>query len=159
MANAGTTNRANHGWTIGRTRFRRPLLTALAVGIMLLPLMLTATAQAQSFSVIYNFSSTGGGETPEAGSTADSAGNFYGTTALGGAYGCGTVYELPATGGETAHYSFTGGSDGAYPCFSKAMKDSRFPSGDWPSVYKGYLYGTTSGGGSGLRGVAYKLKP
>ena len=46
------------------------------------------------------------------------AGNLYGTSGSGGAYGQGAVFELtPSNGGwtETILYSFTGGSDGGGP--------------------------------------------
>jgi hypothetical protein len=93
------------------------------------------------------------GATPEGGLVIDEAGNLYGTTGyggsgpcllLGGAVGCGTVYELspPAKQGdpwtETVLYSFQGGKDGYVasgdPVFDKA----------------GNVYGATLfGGGKG----------
>ncbi len=48
----------------------------------------------------------------------DEAGNLYGTSGSGGAYGQGAVFELtPSNGGwtETILYNFTGGSDGGGP--------------------------------------------
>ncbi|MGO4885857.1 MAG: choice-of-anchor tandem repeat GloVer-containing protein [Bryobacteraceae bacterium] len=42
----------------------------------------------------------------------DRGGNFYGTTAGGGAWGPGTVFKLSPAGTETVLYSFTGGADG-----------------------------------------------
>ncbi|MGB7132646.1 MAG: choice-of-anchor tandem repeat GloVer-containing protein [Candidatus Sulfotelmatobacter sp.] len=48
----------------------------------------------------------------------DSAGNLYGTTLYGGANGDGVVFELSPVGTswtETVLYSFTKGTDGAYP--------------------------------------------
>lgn len=66
----------------------------------------------------------------------DVAGNLYGTTVQGGAYGCGTVFEVSAKNGEeSVLYSFAGGSDGCGPVASVVF-DS-----------KGNLYGTTVGGG------------
>jgi len=119
---------------------RRIVRLTLAVGIVFLPVFITGAAQAQSFSVIYDFSEGGGGETPQAGLIADANGNFYGTAALGGADGYGTVYELPATGGEIALYSFTGGSDGAEPSLTLLRGSG------------GGLYGVTPAGGN-LTGV------
>jgi len=64
---------------------------------------------------------TGGvdGGQPYAGVIFDPAGNLYGVTQYGGAYGQGTVFQLtPSSDGtwtETVIYSFTGGSDGSQP--------------------------------------------
>ena len=65
----------------------------------------------------------------------DSAGNLYGTTSNGGAYGNGTVFELDPKGIETVLYSFKGGRDGAFP-YAGLFRDE-----------KGNLYGTTYHGG------------
>jgi len=45
----------------------------------------------------------------------DYQGNGYGTTIYGGANGFGTLFELTSKGKEIPLYSFTGGTDGAYP--------------------------------------------
>jgi hypothetical protein len=112
------------------------------------------------------------GATPEGGLVIDQAGNLYGTTGyggsgpctlLGGAVGCGTVYELspPAKQGdpwtETVLYSFQGGKDGYVA------------SGDLLFDKAGNLYGTTLfGGGKGTTcnslyggqcGTVFKLSP
>jgi uncharacterized repeat protein (TIGR03803 family) len=67
----------------------------------------------------------------------DAAGNLYGTTAYGGTFGWGTVFELsPASGGEwteTVLYSFTGHTDQGNPRASLWMDAA------------GNLYGTTFG--------------
>ncbi len=93
------------------------------------------------------------GATPEGGLVIDQAGNLYGVTGyggsgpctlLGGAVGCGTVYELspPAKQGdpwkEKVLYSFQGGKDG-YVAFGDLVFDQA-----------GNLYGATLfGGGKG----------
>jgi len=66
----------------------------------------------------------------------DSAGNLYGVTDAGGAYGAGTAFKVDASGDETLLYSFTGYSDGSGPN-SVLLADSA-----------GNLYGTTKGGGN-----------
>jgi uncharacterized repeat protein (TIGR03803 family) len=88
---------------------------------------------------------------------ADTKDNLYSTTRQGGGtgcggYGCGTVFKLMPDGTETVLYSFTGGSDGAYPK-AGVIADA-----------KGHLYGTTfPGGGTGCQGfgcgVVFKLAP
>jgi uncharacterized repeat protein (TIGR03803 family) len=90
------------------------------------------------------------GAQPIGGVVFDSAGNFYGTTSLGGAYGNGTVFEEKRSGSwwtESVIYSFTGGNDGTNP-----------PAGVTVDAH-GNLYGTTSFGGAHGVGVVYELSP
>lgn len=73
---------------------------------------------------------TGGadGGDPYAGVIPDSAGNFYGTTAGGGA--AGIVYKLDVTGHETVLHSFTGGADGPGVAESQCGAQLRHSSSD-----------------------------
>jgi uncharacterized repeat protein (TIGR03803 family) len=81
-----------------------------------------------------------------AGLIADSAGNLYGTTQIGGASGNGVVFKLSPSGTETVLHAFTGGSDGGAP-ICDLVADSA-----------GNLYGTTAqGGGASGSGVVFKL--
>lgn len=66
-------------------------------------------------SVLYSFTGGADGRAPTPGLARDSAGNVYGTTAIGGDAGYGVVFELDSAGRETVLYSFSGKSDGAYP--------------------------------------------
>src|SRR5208282_5611887 len=63
----------------------------------------------------YSFNGTDGSG-PAGSLVLDAAGNLYGTTAAGGAYGSGTVFQIAPGAGdtwtETVLYSFTGGADG-----------------------------------------------
>src|SRR6266849_4962056 len=71
---------------------------------------------AGTYSILHKFgSSPTDGEAPRGSLTLDEAGNLYGTTTAGGAYGKGTVFELRVNGSETVLYSFRGKADGAYP--------------------------------------------
>lgn len=98
------------------------------------------------------------GYRPYGGLVMDSAGNLYGTTYYGGAYGApegngGVVFELsPAGDGrwtEQVLWSFGGYVD-----------DGIFPFGTLVFDSAGNLYGTTaSGGGSSAGGIAFELSP
>jgi uncharacterized repeat protein (TIGR03803 family) len=96
-------------------------------------------------TVLYAFGGGTDGSTPEASLLIDSAGNLYGTTYAGGAYGLGTVFKVTQSGQETVLYSFRGGSDGANPQAS-LMRDR-----------KGNVYGTTSAGGANGTGTVFEL--
>jgi uncharacterized repeat protein (TIGR03803 family) len=86
-------------------------------------------------TVVYDFKGTPDAAYPGAGLSRDAAGNFYGTTFLGGTSNMGTVYKLDKTGKETVLHSFTGGHDGGNP-FATILLDP-----------EGNLYGTTEIGG------------
>jgi len=105
------------------------------------------TASGQE-TVLYSFAGgAADGANPEASLIMDEAGNFYGTTYGGGEYGAGTVFRLSKTGKETVLYSFGSGTDGANPV-AGVTRDA-----------KGYLYGTTSAGGTSGYGTVFQLIP
>jgi uncharacterized repeat protein (TIGR03803 family) len=119
--------------------------------------MLTAPSSgstAWTQSVLYSFQgpSSNDGSSPQSALVFDSKGNLYGTTASGGKYNKGTVFELtpPATSGgawtETVLYSFKGGTDGSNPASAVVFntKDT-------------ILYGTTPLGGASGFGTVFKL--
>ena len=114
---------------------------AVRLVIFLFTLTVVSIAQAQTVDIIYKFDvAAGEGSLPYSGLIEDAAGNFYGTTADGGAHNFGTVYRLSPNGSggftEAILYSFKGGStDGAAP-HASLFRDSA-----------GNLYGTTVAGG------------
>ena len=75
----------------------------------------------------------------------DEAGDLYGTTDYGGAYGWGTIFKLAPDGTETVLHSFAN-SDGIVP--NGLMMDEA-----------GNLYGMTQADGDGGDGTVYKLAP
>lgn len=116
---------------------------------------------------LYTFMGGNDGSTPENGVSIDDVGRIYGTTPIGGpgqcngGNGCGTAFQLAPPNQicksafcfwtEPLLYSFTDGSDGAFPCCGDLVFDS-----------SGNIYGTTEAGGvgdcNGLGcGIIYKL--
>ncbi len=93
-------------------------------------------------AVLYSFTgSNGDGARPQSGVVRGANGNLYGATLEGGlgceyfSDGCGTVFEVSATGKETVLYAFTGNGSGAFPNWVLA-----------PDA-QGNLFGTTTFGG------------
>lgn len=81
----------------------------------------------------------------------DPAGNIYGTTAFGGEFGYGAVYELSRSGGgwtETVLHSFQDNpADGKFPGHNVILDNA------------GNLYGTTDEGGAYSEGTIFQLVP
>lgn len=123
------------------TRHSATLFAALGAAVLMAPMH----AAAQTEKVLYSFSSKNGYQ-PEAGVTLSPAGNLYGTTVGGGAYGWGTAFELaPTVGGEWQEevlYNFEGSSDASSPLVSDDA---------------GSLYGTTELGGTHNFGTVFEL--
>ena len=108
---------------------------------------MTPTGQ---ITVLYNFCSQPNcvdGSEPTPGVIRDEAGNLYGTTDLGGAFGTGTLFKVDTTGVETVLRSLAYSTDGGYP-YAGLIVDTA-----------GDLYGTTSGGGPASAGTVFKLVP
>ena len=118
--------------------------------LCLTTLLAARPAQAQTETVLYNFTGGSDGAYPEWSLTSDRAGNFYGTTNAGG-LGYGTVFMLSPNGSggwnEAVLYSFSGGDDGSTP--------------SGPVIFDGAgnLYGTASAGGAYGYGVVFELSP
>jgi uncharacterized repeat protein (TIGR03803 family) len=126
-------------------------LTLAAFAALILMPMAARPAAAQTETVLYAFTGGNDGGQPFARLASDGAGNFYGTTAVGG-LGYGTVFEVSPNGSggwnETVLHSFTLGADGGYPLASPVIFDGQ-----------GNLYGTTSEGGANGFGVVFELSP
>ena len=131
---------------ISKPTFHASLALALA---FVLTLATPGTAQAQTFTVLYTFTSTADGEQPDAPLTMDAARNLYGTTQYGGTKGgFGTVFKLDTTGKETVLLSLAGTPDAEDP-YSGLTRDKA-----------GNFYGTTLYGGTkGGFGTVFKLRP
>jgi uncharacterized repeat protein (TIGR03803 family) len=119
---------------------------------------------AWSENVLYSFCSLGGctdGFYPDGGPLVrDAAGNLYGTTNFGGNSrncngGCGVVFKLDTTGGETVLHSFTGGADGAFPSAGLTTNSAGALYG---AAFEGGDLKCPEGNGYGC-GVVFKITP
>ena len=135
--------------------FRCTLTFAVLSALLLL---VAGRGQAQTETVLYNFTGSSDGLHPEASLISDAAGNFYGTTLLGGlgcpgnSYGCGVVFEISPNGSggwqQTVLHSFSGPPDAANPFLAPVIADKA-----------GNLYGTTEFGGTLNWGAVFELSP
>jgi uncharacterized repeat protein (TIGR03803 family) len=111
---------------------------------------LKLTRRGYTEGVQYAFHGSDGAH-PYGGITRNGAESEVGTTADGGAYGYGVVFQITPSGSGNAEqvlYSFKGGSvDGANP-FAGLLVDR-----------KGNLFGTTLNGGTSGDGIVFELSP
>jgi uncharacterized repeat protein (TIGR03803 family) len=136
-----------------------PLLLAGCIVVFRLLAITNPAFAASKEKVLYSFAGyPNDGASPASSLIFDAAGNLYGTTARGGTFDKGAVFQLsPGAGGtwtESVLYSFGDGTDGATPA-SGLIFDAA-----------GNLYGTTEQGGTstgscggGGCGTVFQLSP
>lgn len=130
------------------------LQSAISRAIVTAVLMLTiagSTPAAAKEKVLYTFTVGVDGWFPNSALILDNAGNLYGTTPGGGAYGEGNVFELTSSGSgwtETILYGFTG-----------PPNDGSDPTGLLVWDENGNLFGVTGGGGASNAGTVFELSP
>ncbi|HUK43152.1 MAG TPA: choice-of-anchor tandem repeat GloVer-containing protein [Candidatus Bathyarchaeia archaeon] len=135
------------------------LVLTLCAAVVILT---AASVQAQTYTILHNFTGSLDGAYPYAGLVLDRAGNLYGTASAGGSSscpgGCGTVFRLSPHGSSwvfTPLYAFQGGMDGQAPLAPVVIAPD------------GTLYGTTTAGGMGSCnsnfgrgcGTVFRLRP
>jgi uncharacterized repeat protein (TIGR03803 family) len=138
---------------------RLRLSTFFALGFLALLLMLAGNIAGQvQYNVLYSFCSatncTDGGA-PHGKLVSDRSGRVYGTTAAGGAYQEGTVFQLSPSNGawtEAVLYSFCVNDVENCPDGGEPMAGPTFDN-------VGNLYGTTEGGGAYGLGSVFELTP
>jgi len=111
--------------------------------VLLLVIVATPSARAQTYTLLYSFTGGADGGNPYASLVGDTKGSFYGTS-QGGILGYGVVFKLDTNDKETPLHSFRG-LDGLLP-YAGLVRDGN-----------GNLYGTTEEGGSGGFGVVFEL--
>ncbi len=105
--------------------------------LLLLCVTTAIASQSQTFNSLHSFDGTDGSD-PAAGLVQATDGNFYGTTAQGGANGQGTVFKISPNGTLTTLYSF---------CSQSNCTDGADPFEALVQASNGDLYGTTVEGG------------
>jgi YVTN family beta-propeller protein/uncharacterized repeat protein (TIGR03803 family) len=90
------------------------------------------------------------GADPQAGLVQGTDGNFYGTTASGGAQGSGTIFKITSGGMLTPLYSF---------CQQANCTDGADPYAGLTQGPDGSFYGTTLEGGAGGAGTVFSITP
>jgi uncharacterized repeat protein (TIGR03803 family) len=123
--------------TIGKFMF----VVALVLGVVAAA---TPLAQAQTFSVVHNFSGGSDGGVPYNGFTMKGK-MFYGTASVGGTANAGVFFKMNEKGEETVLHNFSGGADGANP-EGELIKDK-----------SGSFYGTTTAGGAAGAGTVFQI--
>ncbi len=108
----------------------------------------TSTGYASTPTTLINFDYTDGGY-PTAGLIADAAGDLFGTTEYGGAYGYGTVFEIAKTS--------TGYASSPTTLVSFNGTDGQDPLGGLIADAAGNLFGTTWQGGATGDGTVFEI--
>ncbi len=97
-------------------------------------------------SVIYSFSNSVDGNSPDAGLFQGSDGNFYGTAEAGGSHGVGTFFRITSAGVLTPLHEF-----------GATTSDGQNPYAGIIQGYNGNYYGTTYLGGSNSHGTVFMM--
>ena len=99
-----------------------------------------------SFQTVATFNPTPLGSTPETSVVVDAIGNRYGTTSAGGAFGKGTIFEVPA------------GTSTVQTLLSFNGTNGSLPSGTLAVDRNGNIFGNASGGANGT-GAIFEISP
>jgi uncharacterized repeat protein (TIGR03803 family) len=129
---------------------RAPIVLSAAI-LVLVCFSLTAVASASvTFKNLVSFDGTDGQNPQEVTLVQGIDGNLYGTTANGGQYGYGTIFEVSPSGTLTTLWNF---------CKETNCPDGAYPGAGLTLVTGGDLYGTTYQGGAHGYGEVFKITP
>jgi uncharacterized repeat protein (TIGR03803 family) len=118
----------------------------------------TTALSAQTLTTLATFNGPNGSNPYLANLVQGTDGNFYGVTQFGGANnnvlcgnsGCGTIFEITASGQLTTLYNF---------CSLGKCADGALPTGTLVQVANGNFYGTTNNGGPKNFGTVFEITP
>ncbi|MFZ0419618.1 MAG: choice-of-anchor tandem repeat GloVer-containing protein [Candidatus Sulfotelmatobacter sp.] len=117
--------------------------------LLVLAVITTQAAQAQTFKTLFSFDGTDGAS-PYAGLVQGTNGNLYGTTEADGVNDRGTAYEITPSGTLTTLYNF---------CSQSGCTDGASPYAGLVLATNGNFYGTTYVGGAEDDGTVFELTP
>jgi uncharacterized repeat protein (TIGR03803 family) len=118
------------------------------VTLLILAVITTGAAQAQTFKTLFSFDGSDG-SSPFAGLTQGTNGDFYGTAKFGGANGgYGTVFKISPAGTLTTLYNF---------CSQPDCADGYSPTGGVLQATNGNFYGIANLGGANGDGTVFKI--
>ena len=100
---------------------------------------------AYTLGQVWSLGANDTGAGPHSGLTADTAGDLFGTTSQGGAYGAGTVFEIPAGTSTLITLASFNGADGKAPYGALTLDAT------------GDLYGATNAGGPVGAGTVFEV--
>jgi len=141
--------RQQRNW-ISRMRLAGTCSVLALATVLMLAVIMTESAQAQTFTSLLSFDGTNGAN-PYAGLVQATNGDFYGTTPYGGANNSnGTIFRITPSGTLTTLYSF---------CALSACADGAGSYAGLIQASNGDFYGTAASGGANGDGTVFRITP
>ena len=122
----------------------RPRRVAALVVVLAACVALPASLSAQTYLVLHSLS-VSSGNSPQSSLVQDAGGKLYGTAALSGAHGSGSIFKLDTNGDNFVDIHDFDNTDGANPYGGVILGGG------------GFLFGTAANGGNDDAGVVYKI--
>ncbi len=141
-------NALQHRNWISRMRQTAPCAALAFAVVLVLTVIPTQSARAQTFTTLASFNYTNGYEPYSETLVQATDGNLYGTTYSGGANGKGVVFRISTGGALTTLYSF---------CSQSSCTDGSYPYSGLIQATDGNLYGTTYSGGANNLGTIFQI--